>query len=137
MGRDIFLGVVVPDIRRVVKEFQSAPPGEMITLLKSAIHEERLLALLMLVNAYNKGDDALKKKNLRPLPQEHKYINNWDLVDLSAPTLSGIPSGQGPETASCVRTVRDLWKRRIAVLSTFAFIRWNDFDDSLRIAKVC
>jgi len=134
---DLFLGVVAPDIRRVAKEFQGTPLSEVITLLKSTIHEERLLALLMLVHAYTRGDDLLKKKIFRLYLKNTKYINNWDLVDLSAPNIVGthlLDKSRTPLYAFAKS--RDLWKRRIAILSTFAFIRRNDFDDTLRISKV-
>ena len=133
---DIFLGVVVPDIRRVAKEFQDEPLREVIKLLKSAIHEERLLALLLLVGAYTRGDDALKKKIFSLYLKNTKFINNWDLVDLSAPNIVGthlLERSRKPLYMLARST--DLWKRRIAVLSTFAFIRQNDFDDTLRISK--
>jgi 3-methyladenine DNA glycosylase AlkD len=134
---DLFLGIVVPDIRTVVKEFQGAPLPDVIRLLKSPIHEERLLALLLLVRAFTKGDDALKKKIYSLYLKNTRYINNWDLVDLSAPNIVGtylLDRSRKPLYA--LARFGDLWKRRIAVLSTFAFIRQDDFNDALRIAKV-
>lgn len=134
---DIFLGVVVPDIRKVAKEYQGTPLSEIITLLRSTIHEERLLALLMLVHAYARGDDSLKRKIYSLYLKNTKYINNWDLVDLSAPNIVGthlLDKSRKPLYAFAKS--RDLWKRRIAVLSAFAFIRQNDFDDALGISKV-
>jgi 3-methyladenine DNA glycosylase AlkD len=134
---DVFLGVVVPDIRRVAKEFQNAPIGEITTLLVSTVHEERLLALFMLVSAYTRGDDDLKKKIYSLYLKNTKYINNWDLVDLSAPNIVGaylLDKSRKPlyEFAKS----KDLWKRRIAILATFQFIKQNDFDDTLRISKL-
>src|SRR6266508_93310 len=84
---DIFIGVVVPDIRRVAKEFSDIPLDEITTLLASTVHEERLLALLMLVHVYATGDLPLKKKIYSLYLNNTKYINNWDLVDLSAPNI--------------------------------------------------
>ncbi|MCK9419823.1 MAG: DNA alkylation repair protein [Nitrospirae bacterium] len=134
---DIFLGVVVPDIRRVAKEFSDTPLGEITTLLASTVHEERLLALLMLVSAYARGNDALKKKIFSLYLKNTKYINNWDLVDLSAPNIVGSHLwDKSRKPLYAFAKSKDLWKRRIAILSTFAFIRQNDFDDSLGIAKV-
>jgi 3-methyladenine DNA glycosylase AlkD len=133
---DVFLGVVVPDIRRVAKEFQNAPLGEIATLLASTVHEERLLALLMLIHAYTRGDDALKKKIYGLYLKSTKYINNWDLVDLSAPNIVGaylLDKSRKPLYAFA--RSNDLWKRRIAILSTAAFIRQNDFVDTLRISE--
>jgi 3-methyladenine DNA glycosylase AlkD len=134
---DIFLGVTVPDIRTVVKEFQGAPLPEVITLLRSKIHEERLLALLLLVQAFTKGNDAQKKKIYSLYLKNTKYINNWDLVDLSAPNIVGTHLlDKSRKTLYAFARSGDLWKKRIAVLSTFAFIRQNDLNDSLRISKI-
>jgi 3-methyladenine DNA glycosylase AlkD len=133
---DIFLGVVVPDIRKVAKEFQNTPLGEIKTLLASTVHEERLLALLMLVHAFAKGDDSLKRKIYSLYLKNTKYINNWDLVDLSAPNIVGaylLDKSRTPLHAFAKS--RSLWKRRIAILATFQFIKQNDFDDTLRISK--
>lgn len=134
---DVFLGVVVPDIRRVAKEFSGTSLGEITTLLASTVHEERLLALLMLVSAYTRGDDALKKKIFSLYLKNITYINNWDLVDLSAPNIVGthlLDKSRKPLYAFA--RSRDVWKRRIAILSTFAFIKQNDFDDTLGIANI-
>ena len=134
---DIFLGVVVPDVRTVAKEFQGTSLSEVILLLKSTIHEERLLALLMLVSAYTRGDDALKKKIFSLYLKNTKYINNWDLVDLSAPNIVGTHLlDKSRKPLYSFAKSKDLWNRRIAILSTLAFIRRNDFDDTLGISKV-
>jgi 3-methyladenine DNA glycosylase AlkD len=133
---DIFLGVVVPDIRRVAKEFQETPVGEIKKILASRYHEERLLALLMLVREFAKGDEALKKRIYGLYLRSTRYINNWDLVDLSAPNIVGtylLDKSRKPLYAFA--RSKDLWKRRIAILSTAAFIRQNDFDDTLTISE--
>ena len=134
---DLFLGVMVPDIRRVAKEFQDAPLEEIKKILASRHHEERLLALLMLVHQFAKGDEALKKRIYGHYQKSTQYINNWDLVDLSAPNIVGtylLDKSRKPLYAFAKS--KDLWKRRIAILSTFTFIRQNDFDDTLRISKI-
>ncbi len=134
---DLFLGVVVPDIRRVAKEFQDTPLEEIKKILASRHHEERLIALLMLVDQFAKGDEALKKRIYGLYLKSTRYINNWDLVDLSAPNIFGtylLDKSRKPLYAFAKSN--DLWKRRIAILSTFAFIRQNDFDDTLRISKI-
>jgi 3-methyladenine DNA glycosylase AlkD len=118
-----------------VKQYQDTPIGEVMKLLRSAIHEERLLALLMLVQRYEKGDEGLKKKIYDLYLKNIRFINNWDLVDLSAPNIVGpylLDRSRKPlyELAKS----RDLWKRRIAILSTFPFIRRNEFADTLRIS---
>ena len=86
---DIFLGVMVPNIRKVTKEFQTAPLGEINKLLVSAYHEDRVLALLILVRQFSTGDENLKKKIFNLYLKNTRYINNWDLVDLSAPNIVG------------------------------------------------
>lgn len=134
---DIFLGVVVPDIRKVSKEFRRTPLRENARLLASDVHEERLLALLMLVQAFAEGDDSVKKKIYDLYLSKTKYINNWDLVDLSAPNIVG--SYLMDKSRKLLYTLAkspDLWERRIAILSTFAFIKQNDHCDSLKIASM-
>jgi len=134
---DIFLGVVVPNIRKVAKEFQRTPLPAITELLASAVHEERLLALLMLVQAFAKGDDVIKRNIYNHYLNNTRYINNWDLVDLSAPNIVGnylLDKSRKP--LYTLAKSRDLWERRIAILSTFAFIKEDDHDDTLRITAM-
>jgi len=133
---DTFLGVMVPNARQVVKEFKDAPLSEIALLLHSAWHEERLCALLLLVHQFERGDDALRKKIFTLYLRNTRYINNWDLVDLSAPKIVG-PYLDGGSRAVLYRLVRskDLWERRIAILGTFPFIRKDDFVDALAISE--
>ena len=132
---DRFLGIVVPVIRKLVKQYQDTPIGEVMKLLKSAIHEERLLALLMLVQSYEKGDDGLKKKIYDLYLKNIRFINNWDLVDLSAPNIVGpYLTDRSRKPLYELAKSSDLWKRRIAILSAFTFVKRNDFSDALRIA---
>ncbi|HEX9137752.1 MAG TPA: DNA alkylation repair protein, partial [Nitrospirota bacterium] len=84
---DIFLGITVPKLRNLVKECDGIPITETTTFLKSRIHEERLLALLMLVRAFSNGDAVTKQKIYNLYRKNTRYINNWDLVDLSAPNI--------------------------------------------------
>jgi 3-methyladenine DNA glycosylase AlkD len=133
---DKFLGVMVPNIRRTVKEFADAPLPEVLKLLRSAFHEERLLALLLLVNKFEKGDDDMRKRIYMLYLKNKKYINNWDLVDLSAPKIVG-PYLDHSSRSQLYRFVRskNLWERRIAVLATFPYIRKGDFIDALALAE--
>jgi 3-methyladenine DNA glycosylase AlkD len=133
---DKFLGVMVPNIRLVVKEFRDAPLPEVNKLLRSAWHEERVLALLILVDQFERGDGALRKKIYQLYVENTRFINNWDLVDLSAPKIVG-PYLDGGSRALLFRFVRskNLWERRIAVLATFPYIRKADFVDALSIAE--
>jgi 3-methyladenine DNA glycosylase AlkD len=133
---DKFLGVMVPNIRRTVKEFADAPLAEVLKLLRSSFHEERLLALLLLVHQFEKGDEGLRKWIYTRYLKNMKYINNWDLVDLSAPKIVG-PYLERSSRSLLYRFVRskNLWERRIAILATFPFIRKGDFGDALALAE--
>ena len=86
---DVFIGVKVPDLRKVAKEFQDVTTKDVIVFLESAIHEERLLALLILVNKYVKGNETVKKRIYELYLEKTKYINNWDLVDVTAQHIVG------------------------------------------------
>ncbi len=132
---DRFLGIVVPVIRKLVKQYQDTPIGEVKKLLSSAIHEERLLALLMLVQRYEKGDDGLKKIVYDLYLESTEYINNWDLVDLSAEKIVG-PYLRDRARRPLYRLAKSksLWERRIAVISTFHYIKNRDYGDTLAIS---
>lgn len=86
---DRFIGVKVPVTRKVAKEFKSLPLAEVECLLHSEIHEERLLALVILVGQFEKGDDAARKRSYDFYLANTRHINNWDLVDLSTPQIVG------------------------------------------------
>jgi 3-methyladenine DNA glycosylase AlkD len=132
---DVFLGITVPVLRKLTKEYDGVPVNDALQLLQSSVHEERLLALLLLIRAYSKGDDVLKKNIYNLYLKNARYINNWDLVDLSAPNIVGAYLlDRSRKPLYTLAKSRDLWKRRIAILSTFAFIRQNEFSDTLRIS---
>jgi hypothetical protein len=134
---DRFLGVMVPHIRQVVKEFPDIPLAEAQKLLRSPRHEERLCALLILVHQFERGDDALRKKVYLLYLRNTRYINNWDLVDLSAPKIVGSYLDGGSRSL-LYRFVRStsLWERRIAILATFPYIKKGDFSDALALAEM-
>ena len=106
-------------------------------LLHSPIHEERLLALLILVEAYHRADEAGRAAAYRLYLKNLDRINNWDLVDGSAPRIVGRHLAQRPR-AVLFRLARSkiVWHRRVAVLATFYFIRQDDFADALRLAEL-
>ena len=134
---DTFLGIQVPTIRQIEKKFRGTPLGEIKKLIRSRIHEERLLALLMLVQLYAEGDGVLKEKIYDFYVKSTKYINNWDLVDLSAPNIVGKHlSDRSRKPIYALAKSRDLWKRRIAIMATFHFIKRGDFADTLRISRM-
>lgn len=134
---DKFLGVMVPNIRLVVKEFRDTPLSEVKKLMRSPWHEERVLALLILVDQFGRGNEVLRGKIYQLYVKNTGSINNWDLVDLSAPKIVG-PYLDSRSRALLYRFVRskNLWERRIAILATFHFIRQGDFADSLTLAEM-
>lgn len=134
---DQFLGIRVPVLRRFVREHTDISLAETAKLLRSPYHEIRLTALFLLIRFYKKGDEALKKKIVRLYLRSMKYINNWDLVDLSAPNIIGdyLLTRDRQILYKLIRS-SSLWKRRVAVLATFALIRQNDFRDTLRLAEM-
>ena len=134
---DVFIGVKVPDLRKVAKDFHDIAIKDVIILLESAIHEERLLALLILVSKYVKGNETAKKEIYKLYLNKTKYINNWDLVDVTAQHIVGdylMDKNKAP-LYSLVRS-EDLWERRIAIMATFYFIRNERYEDTLKIAKI-
>jgi 3-methyladenine DNA glycosylase AlkD len=134
---DTFHGITVPVLRQLVKEYDGISLTEVGMLLKSGMHEERMLALLMLVRAFTKSDDARKKKIYGFYLKNTRYINNWDLVDLSAPQIVGVYlADKSRKPLYVLARSSDLWQRRIAILSTFTFIRQNDFADVLEISGI-
>ena len=132
---DVFIGVRVPEIRRVASLFQYLPLSDVLQLMYSSIHEERLFALLLLVQRYKAG--VSQKAVVETYLQNKARVNNWDLVDLSAPLILGdwlkSSSSRGRWLNPLVRS-KSLWDRRIAIVSTHAFIREGDFSETLRIA---
>jgi 3-methyladenine DNA glycosylase AlkD len=133
---DRFLGVMVPQIRAVVKACCGAPLAEVETLLRSVWHEERLLALLILVHQFERGDGRTRTAIDGVYRRATRSINNWDLVDLTAPKIVG-PYLQHRSRARLYRlaTSRNMWQRRIAILATFPYIKSGDFTDALALAE--
>lgn len=133
---DVFIGVKVPEIRKVVKKYCDVPFAENRTLLTSPIHEERLCAILIMVSQFERGDAEAKKYIYSEYLRYAAYVNNWDLVDLSAHHIVG--AHLRDKQRDCLyRLVQSecMWERRIAIVATFAFIRHNDFTDTLSLAK--
>ena len=133
-----FIGVTMPDARALVGRFWSAVTLlEAEELLHSNIHEERMLAVLLLIRHFQKGDDRLRAKMYRLYLKNTKYINNWDLVDCSAEYIVG--AFLADKDRSILRRLaasKSLWERRIAMLATFHFIKKGEFDDALAIAEM-
>ncbi len=133
---DVFLGIKVPVQRKISKKFKDLKLSDLQKLLNSKIHEERLISLFILISQYINGDEKIKKKIYNFYLKNTKNINNWDLVDSSAPNIVGNYLLNKPRNIlyKLVKS-KNLWDRRIAVLATFTFIRNNDFKDIIKIAK--
>ena len=134
---DIFLGIRVPDLRKLSNECKSLTAEEVLPLLRSPIHEERLFALLILVRAFSKGDGSVRKQIYRMYLDNTRHINNWDLVDISAPHIVGaflIDKSSRPLYQ--LAKSNNLWERRIAVMAIFHFIRSHQFSETLKVSKI-
>ena len=136
---DIFIGVTVPNVRKVVKQYRDADFEAIREQLASPYHEDRLLGLLILVEQSRKADEKMHKKIVDFYIRNRKGINNWDLVDTSAPEILGkylFEYGKSTNVLYTFARSRNLWEKRIAVLSTYWFIKNNSFDDTLKIASI-
>lgn len=134
---DRFRGIRVPELRKLAKEHQALPLEQVDQLLQSAHHEDRLVALLILIRQFAKADQAERLKIYELYLGRTRLINNWDLVDVSAEHIVGahlFDKSRKP-LLSLARS-SSLWERRIAMLATFHFIRRNQFEDTLRIATI-
>ncbi len=133
---DDFLGIRVPVIRQAVRKFSDTSIAEAEELLHSPYHEVRLFALLMLVQRFAKADADERQTIYEMYLNNTKYINNWDLVDASAPHIVGayLFDKERDILYQLVRSSQ-LWERRIAIMATFYFIRRNEFEDALRLAE--
>jgi len=134
---DIFLGIRVPDLRKCVKEYQEIPMDDTLELLRSPVHEARLLALFILVLQYGSGNDSDKDTIYRSYLLETRHVNNWDLVDSSAEHIIGAHLFNGDRHPIYrLAGSESLWERRIGIMSTFYFIKRGRFSDTLAIAEL-
>jgi 3-methyladenine DNA glycosylase AlkD len=134
---DIFLGITVPELRRLATSYQAITLMEVTQLLRSTIHEERLLALLILVRTYARGDEHAQKRIYELYLKNTRYVNNWDLVDASAEHIVGaFLMGRSKKSLYALARSSDLWERRIAIMATFHFIKRNEFAETLKIARM-
>jgi 3-methyladenine DNA glycosylase AlkD len=134
---DRFRGIKVPPLRVQAKAFAECPLDETGNLLQSPWHEDRLCALLILVEQYRRGNERTKQSIYKLYTSVTHRINNWDLVDLSAHHIVGAhlhSRSRAPLDRLAVSPL--LWDRRIALIATFHFIRNNEFDDTLRLVRI-
>ena len=134
---DVFYGLSVPEMRILVKKYWSLiGPQDVQILLNSEVHEERMVGLLILVKKYETNEIA-RKLIFDMYMENYKNINNWDLVDVTAPRIVGsYLLDKDRRVLYDFARSDNLWKKRIAIVSTFWFIRNNDFKDTLKISEI-
>jgi 3-methyladenine DNA glycosylase AlkD len=133
---DRFRGIRVPVLRKSARKYRYLPLPEAGKLLQSPFHEDRLLALLILIERYYQGD-SLQSDIHRLYLEQRRFVNNWDLVDVSAPHLVGHYLRDGSkDLLTRLAGSGGLWERRMAVIATFYFIKQGDYDDTLRVARL-
>lgn len=133
---DVFLGIRVPETRKLAREYQTLSLPETIKLLQSPIHEARHLALFILVRTYGKGDAALQEQIYHLYLQNTRFVNNWDLVDTSAEHIVGPWLRRQSKTPLHNMAASGLvWERRIAIMATFHYIKQGEFNPTLRIVE--
>jgi 3-methyladenine DNA glycosylase AlkD len=134
---DRFLGIRVPDIRRLARELRGLPLDQIEVLLHDDWHETRLLAAILLGEEYKRGSPADRDAIFRLYLNNASRVNNWDLVDLSAPNVVGAHlATRSRKRLDRLARSRSLWERRIAIVATQHFIRNGEFEDTLRLARV-
>ncbi|HMP89458.1 MAG TPA: DNA alkylation repair protein [Kiritimatiellia bacterium] len=133
---DVFIGVTMPHIRMLARQYYTAPLDEIPVLLASKIHEERMLGLLILVRRHQK-DPASRDAVYRMYTKHMKWINNWDLIDVTAEHVIGAHLYERNRTPLYTWAAsKSIWPRRIAIMTTFHFIKRGDFEDTLRLATI-
>jgi len=136
---DIFIGVSVPEQRQIAKKFINISLLDLENLLQSSIHEFRLTGFFILTYKYEKANDEQKKEIYLLYLKNISFVNNWDIVDTTAPKVIGEYLFEFPDFRDILYKFaksKNLWKRRIAILSTFTFIKNNDFNDALKISEI-
>jgi 3-methyladenine DNA glycosylase AlkD len=134
---DVFMGVTVPNQRIVARLFTQLPANELLKLLHSKIHEERLTALLILVRQYERSSTEQQAAIVKLYLDNTAQINNWDLVDGSAPYILGHWLLDKDRKLLCkLAKSKLLWERRIAMIATYSFIRNGEHEDCFAIAKL-
>ena len=134
---DVFYGIKVPEQRTIAKQFKDLSLDDLKTLILSKVHEERLIAAFILVDQFKSGDEKMKKIIFNFYLKNRKGINNWDLVDLSAPKIVGAYLiDKEKDLLYKFAHSKDLWEKRISIISTQAFIREHFFEDTLKISEI-
>lgn len=133
---DVFLGVTVPIIRKIAKEFSHLSTQDILVLMKSPVHDERSMANVILCAQYRKSDDEGKTKIFNFYIKNKKYIRDWDAVDDSAPYIVGpYLINRNKKLLYQLASSNRIWDRRIAIVATLYFVRQGHLTDTLKLAK--
>jgi 3-methyladenine DNA glycosylase AlkD len=133
---DVFLGIRVPELRKLAKTYQHITTKEAGQILNSSIHEQRLLALFILVRKYLRGNELQRKAIYDLYLKNTRFVNNWDLVDGSAGHIVGaFLMGKDKKPLYRLSKSKNLWERRISIMATFHFIKQDQFSETFKIAK--
>ncbi len=137
---DFFLGITVPITRKIAKDFVGLPLSEIKLLIINKYHEVRLAGILVLVANYQKSkNDQEREKIFKFYLTNAQKINNWDLVDLSAPNIVGDFCVRYPENFSVLKKLalsKNLWERRISIIATFSFIKKGSFRETFELSEI-
>jgi 3-methyladenine DNA glycosylase AlkD len=134
---DVFIGVTVPELRRTCRECADATGEDILRLLHSRVHEERQLALLLMVDAFRRADTTGKRALFDQYLAHTAHINNWDLVDSSAAAIvGGWLTDRSRRPLHRLARSKSLWERRIAIVATHHFIRNGEVDETFRVADL-
>lgn len=134
---DIFWGITVPEQRKIAQQFKEISLSQIQELLNNQIHECRLTSLLILIEKFKKSEPIEQAKIFKLYLKNYQNINNWDLVDLSAPAIVGnYLLDKDRKILYDLAKSNDLWKKRIAIVATYAFIKNKDLEDTFKIAKI-
>lgn len=136
---DKFLGLILPVMRSLSKKYyRLITISDLEQMIKNPWHEIRVMALMIADMQFAKGDDGMKEKMFSFYISNAEYINNWDLVDISAPNIVGkyLINNQDRKILYEFAGSKNLWKKRISIISTLSFIRTGQFDDTVKLAEI-
>jgi 3-methyladenine DNA glycosylase AlkD len=134
---DKFLGLTMPEQRIIAKKYVNTPLNEIEELIQSPYHEHRMTGLIILTYKYLNADEKLKKEIYNLYIDNYNQINNWDLVDVTAPNIVGnYLLDKDKKILYDFATSNHLWKKRISIISTFTFIKNKQFEDTLKISEI-
>ena len=134
---DVFLGIRMPVLRQQAKQFKTLALDEVLSSLRSEYHEERLCALVIMVLQFQKSDADNRHAIYCAYLANTAYINNWDLVDTSShPIMGGYLLNKPRDPLYELARSDSLWERRIAMMTTYHFIKQGQFDDTLKLAEI-